>query len=178
MEKNIDVRLESATKTCDGLLSQYAKRIDHIAVAVNNLQVAIDFYSGILGFKLIETRETKGTCTGMISAVLGAKDFTIVLIQGTESESQVSQYINKYGPGVQHIAIEVDGLEAVIDKLSEKGARFCTGIIQSQHMKQIFMKRDLISGVMVELIERSSNFGFEDGGVKSLFNQLEASGEF
>lgn len=160
------------------VLQEYAKRIDHVAIAVLDLENSIQFYRDILGFKLTERRETKGKTSGMISAVLEAGDFTFVLIQGTEPESQVSEYIQKYGPGVQHVAIEVDDLVKASEKLKEHGYEFATNIIHGAGLDQIFSKRDPGSGMMIELIQRTGEVGFQDGNVQDLFEQLEKNHAF
>ncbi len=153
-------------------------RIDHLAIAVLDLEKAIDFYTNLLGFKLLERRETQGERTGMISAVLDAGNFTIVLLQGTQSDSQVSKYVEHYGPGVQHVAFAVKSIDSVAAALQESGVQFATNVILGDGLKQIFTKREPISGMMIELIERAEFEGFQEESVNSLFLQLEKSAQF
>ena len=148
--------------------------IDHIAIAVVDLEQSILFYRDVLGLELVERRQTEGKTTGMLSAVFSAGNFTIVLLQGTSEESQVSRYVQEYGPGVQHVALAVDNLEEAADKLRSQGFDFATNLINGNGLKQIFSKRDKNSGMMYELIERTGEEGFLDDNVQSLFNQLEA----
>src|SRR5215216_1329081 len=63
-------------------LSQYATSIDHVAVAVRDLEESIRFYSEVLGFELKERRRTEGKATAMISAVMKAGPITVVLLEG------------------------------------------------------------------------------------------------
>ena len=149
------------------------KRIDHMAIAVTNLERAIEFYQGTLGMELLERRETRGKNTGMLSAVMDAGVFSIVLIQGTEKESQVSRYIDEYGQGVQHIAFEVSNLEQAHSHLLKKGVEFATDPILGSGLKQVFSKRDEQSGMMYELIERVSGEGFKQENINQLFEKLE-----
>ena len=93
------------------ILARYATGIDHVAIAVPDLETSIEFYSKVLGFELVERRRTEGTATAMVSAVMKAGPLTFVLIQGTSPQSQVSRFIEHYGPGVQHIAISVENIE-------------------------------------------------------------------
>ena len=151
-------------------------RIDHIAIAVKDIKEALFLYEDILGFELLNTREIKGEFSGMLSAELCAGGFSIVLVQGTEPESQVSRYIEKYGPGVQHVAITVDDIENVTSRLKLAGMEFSTDIIRGENLIQIFTKRDGNCGMMFELIKRAkSEEGFEENSIRSLFEQLEAS---
>jgi 4-hydroxyphenylpyruvate dioxygenase-like putative hemolysin len=161
------------------VLAEKAIGIDHVAIAVEDLEKAIEFYVGTLGFEVTERRETKGRRTGMVSAVLKAGPLTFVLVQGTSKESQVSRYIEHYGPGVQHIALGVRDLPEVAERLGAEGADFDTHLIRGRGLLQIFTHRDPDSGMMYELIEHIQPDGdFSDESVRSLFEQLEASDSF
>lgn len=159
------------------LLGKYAKSIDHIAIAVKDLEASIAFYENVLGFQLHERRRTEGRATAMISAVMKAGPVTIVLLEGTSPESQVSKYVEHYGPGVQHIAFGVENMPAMAEELKAAGLEFDTNIIASPGLRQIFSARDPGSGMMYEFIERMGG-DFSDDSVKSLFEQLEKKGTF
>jgi methylmalonyl-CoA/ethylmalonyl-CoA epimerase len=159
------------------LLAKYVKAIDHIAIAVTDLEQSIDLYRKVLGFGLHERRRTEGKTTAMISAVMKAGPLTVVLLQGTSSDSQVSKYVEHYGPGVQHIAFEVENLPAAAEELKRAGLEFDTDVINSPGLRQIFSARDSGSGMMYELIERMGG-DFSDDSVQNLFEQLERKGAF
>jgi methylmalonyl-CoA/ethylmalonyl-CoA epimerase len=160
-------------------LGRYAVKMDHIAIAVPDLEIAIAFYQKQLGFQLIERRTTLGQSTGMISAVMNAGAVIVVLIQGTSPESQVNRYIADYGPGVQHIAIEVRDVDELKREMSQVGVEFNTEIIEGCGIRQAFTARDPASGMMYEFIERRTNDGtFSDESVKQLFDQLERKGAY
>lgn len=155
-------------------LSEAAIDIDHIAIAVPDLEASVDFFTRVLGFVVTERRETKGVKTGMISAVLKAGPITVVLLEGTSPESQVSKFVARYGPGVQHLAIGIRGLEGFAEKLKAAGAEFDTNVIRGKGLLQIFTKRDQGSGQMFEFIEHTAPDGdFSDQSVEQLFRQLE-----
>ena len=159
------------------LLGKYAKSVDHIAVAVQDLEQSIEFYRKVLGFQLHERRRTEGKTTAMVSAVMKAGPITIVLLQGTSADSQVSKYVEHYGPGVQHIAVAVDNLPEMAEELKGSGLEFDTNVISSPGLRQIFTARDPGSGMMYEFIERMGG-DFSDESVKSLFEQLEKKDAF
>lgn len=164
------------TQSAPSVATKHAfSRIDHIAIAVSDLETALCFYRDTLGMALVERRETKGRRTGMMSAVMDAGAFHIVLIEGIGEESQVSRYIARYGHGVQHVAFEVTEIERVAESLTRDGLRFSTGLLVGPGLKQIFSERDAASGMMYELIERTGETGFQDSNVTQLFEQLEAS---
>jgi methylmalonyl-CoA/ethylmalonyl-CoA epimerase len=160
------------------MLEAKYKRIDHMAIAVNDLEKAIHHYHRIMGMTLLERRETSGKNTAMISAVMDAGSFTIVLIQGFGEQSQVSRYIANFGQGVQHVAFEVDDIEHAIEQLITDGVEFSTSLLVSSGLKQIFTKRDKESGMMYEFIERTGEQGFTDNNVNRLFAQLEQNDQF
>lgn len=153
-------------------------RIDHIAIAVNDINAAVEFYTSCFGLKIEQRRNIKGKYSGMNSAELNAGEFSIVLVEATEPESQVARYINEYGTGVQHIAIEVKNLHQTVMILRDRGVLFATNMIEGEGLIQTFTKRDPNTGVMFEFIERRNKTGFEAGNIQELFDQLEASNAY
>ena len=166
---------DAATLPCG--IAKYATGVDHIAIAVEDLEESLHWYTTVLGFSLLERRRTEGANSGMISAVLEAGPLQVVLLQGTSPESQVSKFINYFGPGVQHLAVRVENIEAVTEDLRQAGLEFDTSIIGSGSLRQVFTKRDKGSGLMIELIERSQG-GFSEQNVSDLFSQLEKKNTF
>jgi methylmalonyl-CoA epimerase len=153
-------------------LSKYVTAIDHVAIAVHDLEESIKLYTEVLGFELKERRRTEGKVTAMISAVLKAGPVTVVLLQGTTPESQVSRFVEHFGSGVQHLALGVQNLPELAEELKAAGMEFDTTVISSPGLRQIFSKRDQGSGMMFELIERMGG-DFSDQSVQQLFEQLE-----
>jgi len=158
-------------------LAKYAQGIDHLAIAVSDLEKSISWFTTVLGFSVKERRKTEGASTGMISAVLEAGTLTVVLLEGTNPGSQVSKFVERYGPGVQHVAIRVTNIDAAVHDLRSAGLQFDTSLISGTGLKQIFTRRDEGSGLMIELIERNAE-GFADQNVKQLFQELEQKNSF
>jgi methylmalonyl-CoA/ethylmalonyl-CoA epimerase len=146
--------------------------IDHIAIAVENLDEAVDWYVNGFGFRLEEKRTTTGLHTAMLSAVLTAGNIVVVLVQGTSERSQVSRFISRYGAGVQHIAFRVANIGQVISRLIYSGAAADTTLIEGEGIRQLFLRRDRGSGVRIELIERNGGT-FSDKTVGQLFKEFE-----
>lgn len=147
--------------------------LDHVAIAVKDLPSAIDWYTGALGFSLLEQRVTRGAETGMVSAVLKAGKAIVVLVQGLEPASQVSRFVEHFGEGVQHIAFSVTDISAAIEQLTQAGAVAETGVLEDEGIRQTFLRRDPGSAVRVELIERRGGT-FSDASVERLFRSMEA----
>jgi methylmalonyl-CoA epimerase len=156
-------------------LAKHAAAIDHLAIAVRDLETSIAWYTRVLGFSVKERRTTEGVSTGMRSAVLQAGALTIVLLQGTNPESQVSQFVERFGPGVQHVAVRVADVAAAVSDLQASGLEFDTPIVGGATLRQAFSGRDQNSGLMLEIIERSVE-GFGEQNVSELFRALESKG--
>lgn len=159
-------------------LAREGSRIDHVAIAVRDLDGAIDTYSAVFGFELVERRRIEGRVGGMYLAEMRAGGVTFVLVQGDSPESNVCRYIERYGPGVQHIAVEVDDVGAALDDLKQRGCRLLTGVIESPGLQQAFTARDPNSGVQLELIARGSEQGFVQSNIEELFRAMEREDEY
>lgn len=174
----MDQTNETEDQTTDALQSDSPTRdsvimcVDHVAVAVTDLEASIAWYRDCLGFTLLERRSTRGERTGMISAVMSAGRAIVVLIQGTEPESQVSRFIEKCGPGVQHVALEVTDIHVALRRLQSEGAKVVTPLIEDEGIRQVFLERYPGSGVRVELIEKRGGT-FSDATVRQLFLGFE-----
>ena len=153
---------------------RYVRGIDHIAIAVVDLEEAIAWYTQKLGFRIVERRTTRGEHTSMLSAVVTAGEAVLVLLQGTSPQSQISRFIEEFGPGVQHIALCVQELDKALDNASAAGAQTATPVMSDVGLKQVFLDRDTGSGVRVELIERNGG-SFSETSIERLFRAFEAA---
>lgn len=154
------------------------KRIDHIALAVRDLDEAVHLFQNVLGFELKGRRQIRGARTGMNSAEMEANGMRFVLCQGTEPQSQVSQLVENFGVGVAHIALEVDDVDEAVDMLRDKGMGFDTNVIRGVGLTQSFTTRCLNTGMSFELIRREGEEGFLDSNVQALFDQLEQGNKY
>lgn len=153
-------------------------KIDHLAIAVEDLNKAISYYADHMGFKLNTIRNTQGKYSGMRSAVMFNGEFSVVLLASLTEGSQIDLYLKSYGPGVQHVAFCVDDLDSVYTKMKANGVVFSTGIINGQGLRQVFTKRDPNTGMMHEVIERTNQHDFDEDSVNQLFEQLEANDNY
>ena len=163
---------DTALHEASGLLGSEIIGLDHIAIAVTDLDEGIAWYCRNLGFKVLDKHATRGERTGMVWAVLVSGGVVIVLVQGTEPQSQVSRFIAHFGPGVQHVAFGVRDLDAAVRGVTEASGGLETPVIQDVGIRQAFLRRDPGSGVRVELIERKGG-DFSDESVNELFRAFE-----
>src|SRR4051812_1083666 len=94
-------------------------RIEHIALAVADLEAALDHYSEVWGLE-VEHRE-RVEDQGVEEAMLPLGDTYLQLLGPTGPDSTVGRFLEKRGEGLHHIAYEVDDLPAALAELKAKG---------------------------------------------------------
>jgi len=95
--------------------------IEHIGIAVKNLDEAIPFYEDILGLKCYKTEEIKDQ--RVKTAFFMAGQTKIELLEPTSPDSPVAKFIEKRGTGIHHIAYAVDNVENALNELADKGVQ-------------------------------------------------------
>ena len=160
-------------ETLEKSLSGLILGIDHVAIAVEDIAASIVWYTTMLGFSLADRSEVSGEYSGMVYAVLISGTTTIVLVQGTSPESQVSRFIDAKGPGMHHVALAVSNLDEALRRISQSGGNADTPIVSDHGIRQAFLPRDPVSGIRIELIEREGAT-FSERNVQALFKALEA----
>ncbi|MDI3310827.1 MAG: methylmalonyl-CoA epimerase [Thermoanaerobacterium sp.] len=130
------------------------KKVDHIGIAVKSIEEASKFYEGVLGQKIseIETLSSENLKTAFIQ--IG--DVEIELLEATSSDSPVAKFIEEKGEGIQHIALEVDDIEASLEKLKSKGVRLIdeTPKIGAGGSKIAFVHPKSTNGILLELCQK------------------------
>jgi methylmalonyl-CoA/ethylmalonyl-CoA epimerase len=97
------------------------KKVDHIGIAVKNLEETLRFYEEILGIKstgteIVEEQKVK-------VAFLPIGDTEVELLESTSEDGPIAKFIAKNGEGIQHIAYGVENIENSIAEMKEKGIR-------------------------------------------------------
>tara|TARA_B100001057_G_C22453102_1_gene795848 strand:+ start:76 stop:480 length:405 start_codon:yes stop_codon:yes gene_type:complete len=95
------------------------KKIEHIGIAVKNLDEADKVYQQLLGTSPYK-RETVDS-EGVITSFFKTGGSKVELLQATSSESTISKFIEKKGEGIHHIAFSVDDIYAEINRLKKEG---------------------------------------------------------
>ena len=129
------------------------KKIDHIAVAVNNVEEAAKFYENILGLRLsgVEVVTAQKTKVGFFK--IG--ESTIELVQPAQPDSPLVKFLETKGQGIHHICFEVEDVEAEVKAFLEKGATMVDQKPRSgaHDTKLAFVHPKASSGVLIELCE-------------------------
>jgi methylmalonyl-CoA/ethylmalonyl-CoA epimerase len=95
------------------------KQIEHIGIAVRNLQEACEVYERLLGVAPYKTEEV--VSEGVLTAFFKSGPNKIELLQATTEQSAIAQFIEKKGEGMHHIAFAVDDIQAEMKRLKGEG---------------------------------------------------------
>jgi methylmalonyl-CoA/ethylmalonyl-CoA epimerase len=130
------------------------KRIDHIAIVIDDIQNALEFWQEALGLKLEQVEDVPEQKA--VVAFLPTGESEVELVKPTTDDSGVARFLQKRGPGMHHICFEVDGLEAILDDLKLKGIRLIneTPTIGAGGSRIAFIHPESTQGVLVELYEK------------------------
>ena len=130
------------------------KEIDHIGIAVKDLEEAKCIYRDILGleFKGTETIENQK----IIHATFLAGGVKIELVQSTHPDGPIGKFIEKRGEGIHHIAFRVENIDESLKELSAKGVKLIDekAKIGAGGTRIAFIHPKDMNGVLIELIER------------------------
>jgi methylmalonyl-CoA/ethylmalonyl-CoA epimerase len=130
------------------------KKIDHIAIAVKNLQEEIARYRDVLGLEFLGTEvvaEQKVT-----TAFFKVGDVLIELLEPLSADSPISAFIEKRGGGLHHLSFEVDDIEEAMRRLKEKNVQLLDAEPRKgAHGSRIaFAHPRSFSGVLCELKQK------------------------
>jgi len=128
-------------------------KIDHIGIATDSIAEAANFYREALGLKIEETEEVAEQKVRV--AMLPIGESRIELLEPTTSDSPISKFLAKRGPGIHHVAIQVENIRESLTKMKEEGARLIdeeprTG---AGGCLVAFVHPSSTGGVLVELVE-------------------------
>ena len=129
-------------------------RIEHLGIAVKNIEEALPYYEQVLGFECynIETVEEQKVRT----AFLKVGETKIELLEATSPDSTIAKFIENRGEGIHHIAYKVeDGVANALDECGEKEVRTIdkTPRNGAEGLKIAFLHPKSTQGVLTELCE-------------------------
>ncbi len=129
------------------------KKINHIGIAVKNLNDALSVFQDTLGMACIGIEEVKDQ--KVRTACFSVGESKIELLESTSPEGNIARFIEKRGEGIHHIAFEVDDLEAVLEGLKGKGIQLIDQEprIGAGGIRIAFLHPKSTNGVLIELCE-------------------------
>ena len=133
------------------------KKINHIAIAVNNIEEATKFYQEVMGLTLsgVEVVMAQKTKVGFFK--IGESN--IELVQPAEPASPLVKFLETKGQGIHHICFEVEDVEAEVKAYLDKGATLIDQKPRpgAHNTKVAFIHPKSSSGVLIELCELPKN---------------------
>lgn len=97
------------------------KKVDHIGIAVKNLDETIPYYTETLGLSVLKIEEVASESVRV--AFIDAGNVKLELLEPMSKQSAIHSFIEKKGEGIHHIAFGVEGIEERMKELREKGIR-------------------------------------------------------
>ena len=129
------------------------KRVDHVGIAVRNLDESVQFYESLgfkaAGYEVVAEQKVK-------VAFLPCGDSELELLESTEPDGPIARFIEKNGPGIQHIAIRVDDIDKALEELKAKEARLIDQVPRygAGNARIAFVHPKATGGVLLELTQR------------------------
>ena len=127
--------------------------IDHIAIAVNDIDAAINWYEDVLGAVVVH-REVV-VSDGVDEALIKVADSYIQLLTPTRDDSPVAKYLAKNGEGLHHVAYRVDDCAIALDAVKASGARVIDEVARPGSRGTIvaFVHPKASFGTLIELVQ-------------------------
>ena len=125
-------------------------KIDHIAIAVNDVETSAKIYQQVLGIDEIEFETVESE--GVKVAIIPMENGRIELMQPTNDESPIKKFLDKKGQGLHHMALETDNIEGEVERMEGCGVQFLGKVRPgSAGTKVTFIHPKSLEGVLAEL---------------------------
>ena len=128
-------------------------RIDHVGVAVEDIDAALPLYRDALGLSLVH-RETVEE-QGVDAALLDVGDGHVELISPLGPETGVAKFLAKRGPGLHHVAYAVHDIDRALEALREVGLRLIDerARVGIRNSRVAFVHPSATGGVLTEIVQ-------------------------
>jgi methylmalonyl-CoA/ethylmalonyl-CoA epimerase len=138
-------------------INMKATHIEHLGIAVANLEESIKYYEEVLGFKCYSIEEVKDQ--KVKTAFFKVGQTKIELLESTAPDGPIGKFIEKRGEGIHHIAFAVDGLQQSLDELNAKGVKLIDEKPRAgaEGLHIAFLHPKSTFGVLTELCEEPKN---------------------
>lgn len=96
-------------------------KIDHIGIAVKNVEESLKVYCNAMGLKIEDIERETVAAQGVKVAMIPVGESRIELLEPTNPQSPIARFINEKGEGIHHLALGVDDINAALESLKGKG---------------------------------------------------------
>ena len=124
-------------------------KIHHVGIAVESINDALSLYQDALGVSPM--LRTEVPAEGVTIAMLPVGDSRIELLEATGADSPITRFLARRGPGLHHIAVQVEDLEASVERLRASGRRLVTDEIRlgADGYRYVFVHPSSAGGVLL-----------------------------
>lgn len=128
------------------------KKINHVAIVVEDINSALSFWQEKLGLNLDHIEDVLSQSSRVAFLPLGEGE--VELVQPTDSESGLAKYLDKHGEGLHHICLEVTDIEGALVELKAKDVRLINETpVDLPGRRMAFIHPKAANGVLIELYE-------------------------
>lgn len=128
-------------------------KIDHVAILADDMDKSLNFWRDALGMELTHIEDVPAEKSQV--AFLPVAGVEIELVKPTTDDSGLARYLEKRGPGMHHVCLEVDDIAGMVAQLREKGIQLIneTPLTGLGGRKYAFIHPKSTNGVLVELYQ-------------------------
>mgnify|MGYP001328521840 CR=1 FL=1 len=128
-------------------------KINHLGIATNGIDDALKFWADALGLENVHTEIVEDQKVRV--AMLPIGESRVELLEPTSDDSPISKFLEKRGGGIHHIAVEVEDIEASLEKLKAQGMRLIdeSPRIGAEGCLVAFVHPAASGGVLLELVQ-------------------------
>ncbi len=128
-------------------------KLDHIGLATRNIEDGLSIWRDALGLAVETTEEVPEQ--GVRVAMLPIGDTHVELLEPLSPESPVGKFLSKRGPGIHHLAVEVEDIKASLADLKKRGARLIdeTPRVGARGCLVAFVHPATTNGILLELVQ-------------------------
>lgn len=141
--------------------------LDHVGIAVDDLEKALSFFRDTLGLQVETSEEIPSQ--RVKAHFVNAGDATLELLEATSPDSPIARFLERRGPGLHHVALRVDDIEAALEHLRTRGVRLIDEHARpgAEGSLVAFIHPSATHGVLVELKQAASSTKTEDRRAKT-----------
>ncbi len=133
-----------------------ARHLNHVALAVKDLDDTLDFYGKVFGVSATATEDVPDQ--GVRASVIRVGGSLLELIQPTDPAGAIARFIERRGEGMHHICFEVDDLQGTLDSLDGAGVELVDKAPREGLVGNIaFLHPRSTRGVLIELVDSGSS---------------------
>ncbi|HEX4825639.1 MAG TPA: methylmalonyl-CoA epimerase [Candidatus Polarisedimenticolaceae bacterium] len=128
--------------------------IDHVGIAVKNLEERLRFWRDALGMR--EAGREDVPTEGVVVAFLPAGESRVELLEASRPDSPIAKFVEKRGEGIHHVTFQVEAIQPVLDRLRAAGVPLLDDAPRpgASGTKVAFLHPRAAGGVLVELVEK------------------------